>query len=507
MNKFFNSILFDVDQQKNSLGKNVPLQDFVNKGDVTTVSGITLYLAAVADGGGKTAPEQAAKLAVDTLFMEIKRRTEKNPVEILRNALLSTNQLVYQQFHEKEDYAGITIVAIKDDTAYVGQVGKLTGAYFVRNNSNEQPDFPFLLDKSGGNICLGDNLNDPKVLVEQYPHKIKRGERVIIASDGLFDPPEEGGREGAIKEKVKNEIPRIGQYDDIRGSARHLSSIAKGMDSADDITVMVLGFGRKPRAVSPLILTMIGGAILIVVLISIAWLWPKQAPQVPDFGVAYIISGNANVAHPASTSMASAVGQFIYPKDVLSASGDGPINLELETRSDAQSSNATPISGVNIYLAKTTSIALDVINPASVNTQGQPTNQAIPQSQFTLINGQLLIVSDGSRSFVVSVSLPKGDTIQVTLNSGGQGVLGVAYNDSKLNAACMAGSCLLALPNSQPQLLVSPGKVVIDLNSSISTIQAQSLTDSENKDWKSLCEKSQIQLPGQAQSPNCVIVP
>ena len=124
---FHNSILVDIDQQKNSAGKNIPQQDYVEKGNITTASGLKLYLAVVADGGGKVVPEQAAKLAVETVFFECKRGKENNPVNILRNALSAANQAVYQSTHGA-DYAGITVIAVKDDSFYIGQVGRLTGA-------------------------------------------------------------------------------------------------------------------------------------------------------------------------------------------------------------------------------------------------------------------------------------------------------------------------------------------------------------------------------------------
>ena len=187
MNKsFLNSILVDFDQQKNSLGKSIPQQDYVDKGNVITASGLKLYLAAVADGGGDNAPEQAAKLAVDTLFTEVRRRTERNPIDVLRNALLAANQLVYQQTRGK-DYVGLTVIAVKDDQLYYAQVGKMTRAYFVNNNQK----VTLLPSQSElhSDRCLGDEPEDPGIVVGAYSGAIKQGERVILCSDELLSPP------------------------------------------------------------------------------------------------------------------------------------------------------------------------------------------------------------------------------------------------------------------------------------------------------------------------------
>jgi len=209
-------------------------------------------------------PAEAAKLAVDTVFTESKRRTESNPVDILHKALVAANQAVYQLSSGK-DYAGLTVVALKDNLVYVGQAGRLTRAYLVRNNSLKSEQ---IQGTPQGESCLGDTPDNPDILVASKG-TIKRGDRIILCSDGLFEPPKDPKHPGLSQEiaaKVEAEIPRVGQYDDIRGAAKHLSSIAKGMDSSDDITVVVLGFGRKQKAFSWKRLLGFAGLVMLLIL-------------------------------------------------------------------------------------------------------------------------------------------------------------------------------------------------------------------------------------------------
>ena len=492
---FLNSIQFDTDQQKGSTDKNAVQQDYIQNGIIKTVSGFSLYLAVVADGGGKNAPDQAAKLVVDTIFSECKRGNEEKVVDLLRNALTMANQVVYQQ-NQGKDYVGITIVAVKDDRIFLGQVGKLTRAYLVQN-SQMVIQLPAQSEAQSDN-CLGDSPDLQEILVEPIKDTIKQGERVILCSDGLFDPLDKNQKDADVKiktiQKVLEQILLVGQYDDIRGSARHLSSIAKGLDANDDITVMVLGFGRKPKGIiTPLLATIIGVAILAIIGIIALLLTPKAPVPIPDLGVAFIVKGNANAIDP-KTSLPAPLQQVINPGTTLQVSPNEALNLELESRTDLQSTNTTLIDGVNLYLAKATEAVFSTINLAPTNIQNQPTDPALlNQTQITLINGQLLIVSTATRNFVILTPLQNGKgNIDILLNSGTKGILGLKINNSTLEVDCLQGNCQFSLNKGQLQPLASPGKSMFNLSNSSVSSQDQPMPDSDMKGWATICQNAQL---------------
>ncbi len=492
---FLNLLQSDIDQQKGSTNKNAIQQDYVEKGIIKTASGFSIYLAIVADGGGSIAPERAAKLAVDTIFAECKRGKEKKIVDLLRNAISVANQVVYQQNHGK-DYVGVTVIAVKDDRVFLGQVGQLTRAYLVRNNQ-----MVIQLPEQGqvqSDICLGDGPNSLEILVEQVKEIIKHGERLILCSDGLFDPPDENENQTDIRQKiiqkVLEQIPLVGQYDDIRGSARHLSSIAKGMDVNDDITVFVLGFGRKQKSNAiPILATIIGVVILVIIGIVTLFLIPKAPVPIPDLGVAFIVKGNANAIDP-KTNLTTPLQQVINPGTIFQVSANEALNLELESRTDPQSANTTLIEGINLYLVPGTEATLSTINLAQSNTQNQPTDPTrLNETRINLISGQLLVVSTAPRNFVILAALKNGKgNLEILLNSGAKGILGVRVKNLMLEVYCLQGNCQFSLNNNQLQSLVSPGESVFDLSNSTISSKDQPVPDSDMKDWTNICQSAQL---------------
>lgn len=477
------SILVDVDQQKGSADKNAIIEDYCvpydpkekGKALIETATGLKLFVAVVADGGGKIAPHRAAKLAVDTILEEVRRSKEANPISILRNALSVANQAVYQ-LANGEDYVGLTIVVMKDDRIYTGQAGKLTRAYLVKNSREKEQIQSNLNDV----ICLGDMLDNPNMLVEDKG-VIKRGERIIMCSDGLFDPPTDPSRpdiRGEIEAKVEKEIPIVGQYDDIRGAARHLSSIGKGMDVGDDITVVVLGFGRKPAKPSTAVIAISSFVIVALLIVILIISIPRpQPPRPPDLGVTVLIKGNS-------------VAQLVYPGDEFQA--DGPANLKLETRPNLTSGTPEIIQGIDLYLADKTDVSFDAINLASFSgAKNQPTDPALLNTtQIILKNGRILIVSDGNRKYAILIPV-QDKFIQIILNYGGKGILGVTRNGAGVETYCLKGNCQVLPIKGDAISFFSPRKTNMDINTPNNIPLGEPITEADWKLWNTLCNGGQ----------------
>jgi serine/threonine protein phosphatase PrpC len=494
-----NSIMTDVDQQIGSTDKDATIEDQFAKG--VSIGG--LFVSIVADGGGKNAPTDAAKLTIDTILAECGRRKGHAPLDILRYSLHAANKAVYELSHG-DDYVGVTITAIKDDRLYIGQAGNITRAYLVGNNSKPTP----ILSQSDSQseTCLGDRPDQTDINVEQFKDTLKQGERIIVCSDGLFDPPDDPKNpkiKTEIIEKLIKEMPFIGHYNDIRGSAKHLSSIAKGMDVTDDITVLVIGFGRKPREISkPMLFTIFGIAALTVITLAVILLTPKASIPPTDLGVAYLVTGNANLID-AQNNVTTQSGQIVAAGATIQVSPNGPVNVALETRSDAQVADLTFIPGVSLYLAQTTVANFTMINLASYTIENKPTDpNLLNQTQIALLEGQLLIVSNGNRNYVILISNQNGKAeIRIQLNAGGKGILGVKRTNTSLEVYCLQGICQLLLADNQSQLLSAPGKSIIDLGIANIATKDQPIMESDMNNWISICQNAQ--LPNVTQSENC----
>jgi len=487
--------MVDVDQQKGGTDKNARLEDYVHYEGFNTLSGLNLYLVVVADGGGNIAPDHAAKLAVDTIFNECKRSMENKPLDMILGSLQAANQAVYQQTRG-EDYVGLTVVVVMDDRLFIGQAGKLTRAYLIQNN--QKVTLLTLQSDLQSDRCLGDGEDHPDLIVEQFKDTIKLGERIMLCSDGLFDPPEESAKEASIKQKiikkVEEQIPVIGQYDDIRGSAKHLSSIAKGMDVTDDITIAVLGFGRKQKGFPVAILAgIIVFFIFVIVGLSVLTYVPKVQLASPDLGVVHIITGNLNTID-LKTNVLTPSGQIINPGTTLQVTSDGPVNLELRTRPNDLSENTNLIKGTNLYLGKAAQVNLTSINLSPFNTENQPTDPTLlDQTRISLIDGQLLIISNGNRNFTILVPVQNGkENIEILLNSGGKGVLGAKVNNSTLEVYCILGNCQFLSPKEQLKSFSSTSKALFNLNNSTILNQDRPMADSETKEWLDLCQNAQL---------------
>ncbi len=475
-----NLITRDVDQQKGILDKKTPQQDHWESKTVKTRQLGLVYLSIVADGGGNNSPEVAAKLAVDTIFTEFEQANEKSLNEILQGSLFAANALVYQQNHGN-DYVGVTVVAIKNNRLHMGQVGRLTRASLL--SSESLVEYPL-----GSVRCLGDSLDPLDIHIEEAA--LKKGDRIVICSDGLFDLPEKESYDN----KVKGEIQAACNNDNIHGSARYLTSIAKGLDSDDDITVVVLGLGR--RSAKPFVNILAVSAIAVVLLLIIAvgyTLQPKQPSRPQNLGLAILVSGNAASVDP-QTKTQTNIQQLttINPGISLVVLNGNTVNLKLERRADTSNSNTTNITGIDIYLSEQTEAILTTLDlaPTVGNSPADP--GFINLTEITLMKGQILVRSDGSRKYAILIPAQQNEkNAQIILSSGGKGILGVSEEGTSVVAYCLQGACQYTPPGEVLINLSTPGKTNIDMTSPSNPTSNESITDEDWKMWNTICSGSQ----------------
>jgi serine/threonine protein phosphatase PrpC len=489
-------VTVDQDQQRGSLEKNAPLEDCWSEATITIPGGPKFHLSAVADGGGSRSPAVAAKLALDTVFGTCRRGAGGSIGDLLQSSLVEANQTVYQQC-KGVDYVGMTLVATTDDRLYIGQAGQCTRAYAIHNDQSIV-EFPLGSDK-----CLGDSPGQPDILLEES--RIKRGERIVICSDGLFNPPGDDSLNAGVKAKLLEALKVVGKYDDLRGSARHLSSVAKGMDVRDDITVVVVGLGRKPVPVSKMRLVWYGIAAATVVLFSAAVLVGnsnRQAPRPQDLGLAVLRAGDTCVIDAGLDSTKCVPLQQYYtigPGKILGVLPGPSAELTLKTF-DPEANSSQEIPGVNLYLSPQSQVTLSTLDLAHIVNNQPADAKLLNLTEITLSRGQLLIVSDGGRKYVVfNPPLTKSKTTSITLEADEAGALGVALQDSSLAAYCFRGLCDYALSGGKAIPLPSPGKATIDTTNSTVLSADQSISASDRAAWSAIC--------GGAQQGQCLPTP
>lgn len=242
----------------------------------------------VADGmGGHAAGEVASAMAVETVRKTLEgSRPEidafrKGPsdagrrqlVQLLQNAVLSAHQAVYQRGQNEQDKAGmgttLDVVLVAGPEAFVAHVGD-SRTYLIREGRSSQITTDHTVAEVlviEGKLTIEEAQVSPlrtilvnaigvsaDVGVEMAHVTLKRGDRILLCSDGLHDyfPIEEEiaqklsaeapGR--ALKEMVELAKTR-GGHDNITGIAVHIVEITEGVPAHME------GEGESTQPVDP----------------------------------------------------------------------------------------------------------------------------------------------------------------------------------------------------------------------------------------------------------------
>lgn len=236
--------------------------DLTNGGPHTVGARGTVFL--VADGmGGAAAGELASSMAADLIFRYLIQHAEavqgSNPEEfaqLLRAAVEEANQHIHSYSKEHPDVRGMgttaTVAGVVDTTLYLAQVGDSRG-YLVRDGvatqiTKDQSLMQRLVDagelteeeaeqSERRNIILQALGPDAKIRVDLTMQELRRGDTLIICSDGLS---------GQVKrEEIATLLRETSDLDHLCGQ---LIAMANERGGPDNITVVLVRFDGEGLA-------------------------------------------------------------------------------------------------------------------------------------------------------------------------------------------------------------------------------------------------------------------
>ena len=177
-------------------------------------------LLIVADGmGGYTGGEYASTMVVDTI-VDVIERADIITVEVLREAILEANRMVFeksQSYKELEGMGTTAVVAyVKEDTLLWAHVGDsrlyIYGDSQLRRITNDHSMVQELVN--AGTITEAEVIHHPKrnmltraigvydtVEVDTGMVEVHEGERILLCSDGLSGYIEESRIEEILSEE------------------------------------------------------------------------------------------------------------------------------------------------------------------------------------------------------------------------------------------------------------------------------------------------------------------
>ncbi len=214
------------------------------------------YLCIIADGmGGHNAGEVASKMAVSEIREFIEKSTNeiqytdlRDYENLIRNAFIHANEIVYQKSIESKDCIGmgttLTVALIIEKKMIIGHVGD-SRVYFIRNNSIERitTDHSYVAELiKNGTIKPEEANNHPQknlitraigtgetIEVDVNVFDVMNGDNIVMCTDGLSNMLEE------------NEILNVVTSNkDLRKKCSNLINLANNKGGFDNITVIVI---------------------------------------------------------------------------------------------------------------------------------------------------------------------------------------------------------------------------------------------------------------------------
>lgn len=221
----------------------------VNEDSFGSMTG-ELNLFVVADGmGGHQSGDVASSMAVEALISNVQNRMEdkkSNPQDLLKDAFSNANKKVYDFAKANGKDMGTTIVAslLSGDTVYTANVGD-SRAYLIRNGEAIQITKDHSLvarlvelkmaepkdvrNHPKGNVLLRTIGTDPKVDVDGYQTKIRKGDYLLLCTDGLWNQ--------VYEDEIAHIVKRAGSLQD---ACKELVRIANERGGPDNITAILV---------------------------------------------------------------------------------------------------------------------------------------------------------------------------------------------------------------------------------------------------------------------------
>ena len=212
-------------------------------------------LLVVADGmGGHNAGERASSYAVEVLLQSIRKNKEKNPVKVMRRAIESANDMVYQESisSDRSRGMGTTMVAavICKDRLYVANVGD-SRLYIINSQIRQITKDHSLVEEMVrlGKLTKEEGRNHPDkniitravgaeetVQIDCFEERIGIRDVVLLCSDGLTN---------MVSDEQIQQI--INTEKNLQKAAELLVETANRNGGRDNITVLLIS--RKSNEV------------------------------------------------------------------------------------------------------------------------------------------------------------------------------------------------------------------------------------------------------------------
>jgi protein phosphatase len=463
------SIRIGMDQNIGASTKRRSLEDAYFAEPMTTAGGRTITLAIVADGiGGESSGERASNLTVETIVDSVRASGGGDFPQILETSLQLANRAVYDEGQREENKRNMgstaTAVVIERDRLYVASVGD-SRAYLVRDDKVIQltsdhnwgeemirlgklrpqeaarnPRAGLLVRSIGSEpevaVDLGLYWNareDETAACSRQGTPLKAGDHVVLCSDGLIKERPDG--RGHFVETA--EFPEILTRNPPLQAARTLVSKAMGRNANDNVSVVVLQKTGGAAAVGKVLFR------LVIILAILAGLIFAGAAFLP--GILAQIQPSTPKLMAGSIRIVESSGEGLYME-----SGQLPVKLKSDFALPIHAGGTlqTLEGMLQFILPDTSRIYLDRFSKVTLTQIADPSADE-RNNILTLEQGRVLVMYSPPLGFSSSVSAPGNLRAQV-LGS----ILGVTYNSdqSRLEADCLEGSCLVANARDVQQL-------------------------------------------------------
>ncbi len=203
----------------------------------------------VADGmGGASAGELASHLAIDGFTKEFYSGQLHNIPNHIVQSVETANRRIYDQADENPEYHGmgttLSLMVVQGDSGYIGHVGD-SRVYLLRENSELRQltqDHSLVAEQVRNGVISEEEAHNhlfknlitravgikPSVEVDLYSVKLKKGDTILLCSDGLCGLVEDSEIEEGLK------------LDSLQGAARLLIGKALDAGGIDNVTAVVI---------------------------------------------------------------------------------------------------------------------------------------------------------------------------------------------------------------------------------------------------------------------------
>lgn len=489
---------------------NATMEDRCIARQLTTPSGMDLYVGVVADGiGGFNAGEVASQTTVDTILKVLQSSPETNPIKLVEQALQAAHQVIRKNSRANPIWSGMGTTAIlaviHEKVLYLGHVGD-SRAYLLRKGKLSQ----LTMDHTWGN----ENVRKKLLTPEEAKRLGRRGELaryigqantpvlevdVGYRKNGNVDPansilvreglPLEAGdvillcTDGLVKERLNGNGTYVEEAELIITLARNqpkdavnrLLQYALGRKVDDNVSVVVMQVpGKKQVPISILLPKkgwLLGGVALVAVLLGIMiaiLLPPPSSPPVTES-----LSPTSMVA-PGEASFVQVVRS-----DAASIQEGETASRLLQSGEDfglaEQTILSTEINGY-IELRFDDGSQVWIAENSRVNLRQDAQNGIVIEIE----SGNLLIRSEKLRVFRAG-----GDYWAETSEGA---TMGISYipNLGEFIIDCVGGKGTCTFYSSEPQIIYAGQRTGVKQNLLIPT------TDADYESWSKLAPQAVI---------------